>query len=106
MKNKKITLVLLPGLNGTAGLFDPLLSIATDDCAVMVDASAALAQIKIPLVYFRARDDFVVPAWNLKKIIAIKPNTKVVSFNCQHFILQSVPQAGWQAMDDFVREIR
>lgn len=36
MENKKITLVLLPGLNGTAGLFDPLLSIATDDYVVMV----------------------------------------------------------------------
>ena len=25
MHNEKITLMLLPGLNGTAGLFDPLL---------------------------------------------------------------------------------
>lgn len=232
MDNEKITLVLLPGLNGTAGLFDPLLSIATDDYAVMVidypvdeiksyaelteavlekircidgdfvlvgesfsgpiaiflsaknipghlatilvatfvsgpywqlakylpwtviywlarplyalriklststnasllkaasaemqkvkpevlaartraalavDARAALVKIIIPLVYFRARYDFVVPAWNLKKIIAIKPNTKVVSFNCQHFLLQSVPQAAWQAIDDFVQETR
>ncbi len=231
MENKKITLVLLPGLNGTAGLFDPLLSIATDDyvvvidypvdeiktyaeltedvlekircidgdfvlvgesfsgpiaiflsaqnipghigtvlvatfvsgpywkfasylpwtliyrlarplyalriklsngtnasllkaasvemqkvkpevlaartrAALAVDASVALVQIKIPLVYFRARYDVVVPAWNLKKIIAIKPNTKVVSFDCQHFLLQSVPQAALQAIDDFVRVIR
>ncbi len=74
--------------------------------ALAVDARAALAQIKIPLVYFRARYDFVVPVWNLKKITAIKPDTKVVSFNCQHFLLQSVPQAAWQAIDDFVREIR
>lgn len=36
MDNEKITLVLLPGLNGTAGLFNPLLSIATDEYAVMV----------------------------------------------------------------------
>ncbi|MEN0037402.1 MAG: alpha/beta hydrolase [Cellvibrio sp.] len=33
---KKITLVLLPGLNGTAGLFDPLLAVATDEYELLV----------------------------------------------------------------------
>lgn len=230
MENKKITLVLLPGLNGTAGLFDPLLSIATNEYAVLVidypadkvksyaeltevvlenirridgdfvlvgesfsgpiaiflsaknipghigtilvatfvsgpywsiakflpwtlvyqlarplyalriklsngnnasllkaaslemqkvkaevlaartraalsvDARAALAQIEIPLAYFRARYDVIVPPWNLKKIIKLQPDINVDSFNTQHFLLQSAPHEAWQAIDNFIRE--
>lgn len=36
MDNQKITLVLLPGLNGTAGLFNLLLSVATNEYELMV----------------------------------------------------------------------
>ena len=36
METKKLTLVLLPGLNGTAGLFEPLLSVATDEYELIV----------------------------------------------------------------------
>jgi pimeloyl-ACP methyl ester carboxylesterase len=36
IESEKLTLVLLPGLNGTAGLFDPLLSVATKEYELMV----------------------------------------------------------------------
>lgn len=74
--------------------------------ALSVDAHAALRQIKTPLAYFRARYDVVVPLWNLKEITAIEPGTKVFNFNTQHFLLQSAPLAAWQAIDDFVQEVR
>lgn len=36
MGNEKVTIVFLPGLNGTAGLFDPLLSVASKEYDLMV----------------------------------------------------------------------
>lgn len=230
MENKKITLVLLPGLNGTAGLFDPLLSYATDEyellvisyptdevksyeelteyvlekissikgrfvlvgesfsgpialfisarnvkgligtilvatfesapyfaftkylpwsfvfsvapilywlrikfsdkntsgilkaasielqktkpqvlaervrSALSVDAREALERSVVPMIYFRAKYDVVVPKWNLTRMLALKPNIKVTTFEVQHFLLQSAPQEAWCAIDTFVKD--
>lgn len=231
MENKKITLVLLPGLNGTAGLFDPLLSVASDEyellvlsypthevrsyeelteyvlekissikgqfvllgesfsgpialfisarsvegligtilvatfelapyfsftkyfpwsfvfnvapmlywlriklsdkntsgilktasielqktkpqvlaervrSALLVDAREALERSAVPMIYFRAKYDFVVPKWNLTRMLALRPDIKVITFDTQHFLLQSAPQKAWHAIDTFVKEV-
>jgi hypothetical protein len=36
MSEQRTTLVLLPGLNGTAGLFDPLRAVATDEYQLLI----------------------------------------------------------------------
>lgn len=72
--------------------------------ALAVDARNALAQIKIPMAYLSARYDVVVPAWNLKNILAIKPDINVVSFNTQHFLLQSAPHVAWQTLSNLCRK--
>jgi hypothetical protein len=41
----------------------------------------------------------------MKKIIEIKPDINVVTFNSNHFLLQSVPQQAWEAIHKFVKEI-
>lgn len=231
MENKKITLVLLPGLNGTAGLFDPLLSVATDEyellvisyptheansyeelteyvlgkislidgrfvlvgesfsgpialfvsarnmegligtilvatfesapyftftkylpwlfvfsvtpifywlriklsdkntssilkaasielqktkpqvlaarirSALSVDAREALEKSTVPMMYLQAKYDVVVPRWNLKRMLALKPDISVTTFDVQHFLLQSAPQEAWRAIDAFVKEV-
>lgn len=58
----KITLVLLPGLNGTAGLFEQLLAVTTDDYELMV-ISYPTDEVKS----YAQLTDFV-----LEKISAIK----------------------------------
>lgn len=73
--------------------------------ALTVDAGSALEKVQIPVVYFRADYDVVVPAWNVKKILAVKPAVNVVRFNSQHFLLQSVPREAWNAIDKFIQEI-
>jgi pimeloyl-ACP methyl ester carboxylesterase len=82
----------------------PRVLAARVNAALTVDATGSLEETKIPVAYLRARYDLVVPPWNLKKIIAIKPTTEVISFNCQHFLLQSVPHAAWQTIDNLCRK--
>lgn len=73
--------------------------------ALVVDVSEQLKQSKVSMVYFRARYDFIVPKWNLNNILNIKPSIKVVTFNTNHFLLQSVPKQAWDAIDLFIKEI-
>lgn len=82
----------------------PWVLAARVNAALTVDATGSLEETKIPVAYLRARYDLVVPPWNLKKIIAIKPATKVIRFNCQHFLLQSAPHAAWQTISNLCRK--
>lgn len=72
--------------------------------ALTIDVSRELQKSRVPVVYFAAKYDVVVPKWNLKKILKIKPDTKVETFNSNHFLLQSVPQQAWEAIDKFIKE--
>lgn len=73
--------------------------------ALSVDVSKELQKSRVPIVYFSAKYDVLVPKWNLKKVIEIKPDINVVTFNTNHFLLQSVPQQAWEAIYKFVKEI-
>ena len=72
--------------------------------ALTVDAVSSLEKVNIPVVYFRANYDVVVPAWNVKKILTVKPDVKVISFNTHHFLLQSAPHAAWQTISNLCRK--
>jgi len=55
-------------------------------------AETALANCSFPMMYFRGVNDYVVPEKNVKKILKIKPDIRVVAFDTQHFVLQSKPE--------------
>ena len=69
-----------------------------------VDATQALRECNVPIVYFRGVKDFVVPKKNLRKILAIKSGVKVVEFNAQHFLLQSEPEQAASEISRFASE--
>ena len=70
-----------------------------------VNANVELKACSVPLVYFRGTNDIVVPQWNLKKIVKLKPDIKVVLFETQHFLLQSKPLEAWDAIAAFANEV-
>ncbi len=84
---------------------DSVVLAARTRAALTVDISTQLRQSKVPMVYFSAKYDVVVPKWNLKKILKIKPDINVVTFNTNHFLLQSAPQQAWEAIHKFIKEI-
>ena len=83
---------------------NPSVLAARTRAALAVDVSKQLQQSTIPMVYFSAKYDVVVPKWNLNKILSIKPDIQVVTFNSSHFLLQSVPQQAWEAIHKFIKE--
>lgn len=83
----------------------PVVLAARTRAAFSVDVSKELQKSKVPVVYFSAKYDVLVPKWNMKKIIEIKPDINVVTFNTNHFLLQSVPHQAWGAIHKFVKEI-
>jgi pimeloyl-ACP methyl ester carboxylesterase len=70
-----------------------------------VNAQAALKDCPVPIVYFRGIRDFVVPRWNLRKILAIRNDVIVNEFNTDHFLLQTAPAEAWVAISSFVDKI-
>lgn len=84
---------------------DPAVLAARTRMALTVDVSKELRQSRVPMVYFRAKYDVVVPKWNLKKILKVKPDIKVITFNTQHFLLQSAPREAWDAIHKIINEI-
>jgi len=83
----------------------PVVLAARTKEALTIDVSRELQKSRVPVVYFSAKHDVVVPKWNLKKILEIKQDIKVEIFNTNHFLLQSVPQQAWEAIHKFIKEI-
>lgn len=82
----------------------PVVLAARTRAALTINVCRELQKIKVPLIYFSAKYDMVVPKWNLRKILKINPDTKVETFNTNHFLLQSAPQQAWDAIDKFIRQ--
>ena len=70
-----------------------------------VNVTQELKECDIPIIYFRGKQDFVVPKKNLDLIIKTKPDVKVVYFNTQHFLLQSKPNEAWREIALFINNL-
>jgi pimeloyl-ACP methyl ester carboxylesterase len=70
-----------------------------------VDASSALARVRVPLLYLRASSDRLVSPSASALVSKLKPDTTIVDFVAPHFLLQSVPQEAAQAIAAFVRPL-
>lgn len=70
-----------------------------------VDAREALGRLNLPLMYFRGFYDYLVPYKNVKAILAIKLDMRVVDFKTQHFLLQSKPVLAAQEILSFSKRI-
>lgn len=70
-----------------------------------VDAKSALKECPVPIVYFQATGDLLVPKKNLRRIQTVRPDVKAVCFSTHHFLLQSEPQLAWDAIVNFAMDL-
>lgn len=70
---------------------------------VRVNVAEALTACRLPILYLQGSQDKVVPAWNLDRIQAIRPDVTAVRIPSPHLLLQTQPERAAQAIDDFVR---
>jgi pimeloyl-ACP methyl ester carboxylesterase len=67
-----------------------------------IDATAALQDCPVPLLYLRgARDRWVVPGWNVATIRQLLPTAKVSVIDAPHMVLQTHPQEAAAAIAEF-----
>lgn len=62
------------------------------------DARAALRRCSAPVLYLHGRSDRVVGRRSMEQVRQIRPDTRVVQFDCGHMILQFRPKEAWAAI--------
>ena len=69
-----------------------------------VDASFNLAAVSVPVLYLRAEQDLVVPQSACSLIERLRPETKILSFDAPHFLLQVAIDEGACALQQFMSD--
>ncbi len=67
-----------------------------------VNVVQQLRACTVPILYLRARSDFVVPAWNITTIRKACPGLQVVSLPGPHMVLQASANAAAEALTHFL----
>jgi len=74
--------------------------------ALDVDATAALREVEVPLLYLRASDDRVIGRGPADEIVALARDATIVDVEGPHFLLQVATDACADAILAFVRKER
>ena len=75
------------------------------NAVVTVNASAALAEVKVPVLYMQAAQDNLVPSGAARLAMAACPSMKVIPFKGPHCLLQAVPAEAAAVVAAFVRNV-
>lgn len=74
-------------------------------CAADVDVTSAVAQIEVPLLYLRARQDRLVPAHVGRELVRSARDGTLADLPGPHFLLQAAPGAAARVVHDFVSRL-
>lgn len=96
-----------PALRASLGQALAQLSLATLRsrlrAARRVDATAALATIRAPVLYLQAAQDRLVPANAGELVASICPQAKLVTLDAPHLLLQTVPREAARLVEECLR---
>jgi pimeloyl-ACP methyl ester carboxylesterase len=67
-----------------------------------VNVCADLARVDVPMVYFRAAHDELVPRSASEKIASLWPRLSLIDFEAPHLLLQCAPAAAARATQEFI----
>jgi pimeloyl-[acyl-carrier protein] methyl ester esterase len=72
---------------------------------ICVDATQALRDCPVPILYLQGTRDAVVPAANYTRIAAIRPAVSLARINSGHMIFKTQPDAALIAIQDFIARL-
>ena len=75
------------------------------NAVVAVNASAALAAVKVPVLYIQATQDKLVPSGAARLAMEACPAMKVISLEGPHCLLQAMPAEAAAVVAAFVRDV-
>lgn len=67
-----------------------------------VNVADQLAACTVPLLYLRARSDFVVPSWNVRSVSRACPGLSVVELSAPHMVLQVAAEPAASVLTQFL----
>src|SRR6185295_19214812 len=76
------------------------------NAVLSVDVAERLHDISVPVLYLRAKYDWVVPRSASGLIARCLPRLKVIEIDGPHFLLQAKPAESAAQVQTFVQEIR
>lgn len=102
---KELGDALLADVDRAVAAVKPEVMLARMRFVLKMDASAALQQVRVPMLYLRATDDMVVRASAWQHIKQQRPDVKLLEFPTHHFLLQSMPQECVAAIAEFAKSL-
>jgi pimeloyl-[acyl-carrier protein] methyl ester esterase len=72
---------------------------------LFVDATAALAACRVPVLYLRASKDGVIPASCSEEIQRLLPSVEIAEITGPHLALVTNPAAAWTALSAFMDRV-
>ena len=69
------------------------------------DTSPLLSKLTLPILYLRAKRDWVILKSSSEHILRLAPHTQLVEFDAPHFLLQSQPKETAMAVANFIESI-
>jgi pimeloyl-[acyl-carrier protein] methyl ester esterase len=72
---------------------------------ICVDATQALRDCPVPILYLQATRDAVVPAANYTRIASIRPDVSLARINSGHMIFKTQPNAALTAIQEFIARL-
>lgn len=73
--------------------------------ALETDVLAHLRRLRVPILYLRASDDYLVPRAASERIRRSAPQVRVAELKAPHFLLQAMPRAAAAVVSEFSREV-
>ena len=73
---------------------------------ITTDVTKELLACEVPILYIQATHDYVVPASNLEKIQALRPNVEVARVEAPHMILQTQAAISAKIIEEFANAQR
>jgi pimeloyl-ACP methyl ester carboxylesterase len=67
-----------------------------------VNVCAELERVDVPMIYFRAAHDRLVPRSASEQIAGLWPRLQILDFEAPHLLLQCVPEAAARATEEFL----
>jgi pimeloyl-ACP methyl ester carboxylesterase len=70
-----------------------------------VNARADLTRVSVPMVYFRATHDRLVPPSASAELARLHPQLQIIDFDAPHMLLQCAPTAAARAAEEFMDRV-
>jgi len=103
---KRVTANIGQSLNSVLSRISPATLRARLRAILSVDTSREFTELKIPMLYLRAKHDRLVPHRASELAASLNPRLRIVELESSHLLLQTHPQEAARAVAQYVQQLQ